>query len=147
MLKYIFHTDLAGIPLLAKNISRQLRGGEIVGLIGALGAGKTSFAQALARELGVKQKVTSPTFVIMQQFKGFLPKTKFTSSKPVTLTHIDTYRTKNFTELEALGITEAWSNQSGITIIEWADRIKNYLPTTTWYVYFDSPANKKMALL
>ena len=54
----------------AVKIAKKLKGGEILALSGTLGSGKTSFTKALAKELGVSRTVTSPTFVLMQQYKG-----------------------------------------------------------------------------
>ena len=115
----------------AKKIAKLLRGGEILALIGPLGAGKTTFTKALGKALKIKQKITSPTFVLLQSFP-FKLKTK----KELWMYHLDLYRTKNFNEVKALGLLEVWGRKDTITLIEWADKIKKYLPKDTKIIRF-----------
>lgn len=110
----------------AVKIAKKLKGGEILALSGTLGSGKTSFTKALAKELGVSRTVTSPTFVLMQQYK----------SKNFWIYHLDLYRTKNFAEVSALGLEEVWGRKETITVIEWAEKIQDHLPTNTIYINF-----------
>src|SRR3972149_11730179 len=92
--------SLADTNNIAKDIVKKLNGehktAKVIGLYGNLGAGKTAFAQELARELGIKEKVVSPTFVIMKRF--VIPKSKFKN-----MIHIDAYRLEKGAELEKLG--------------------------------------------
>lgn len=125
-----YTTSLDKIEDLTAMLSTTLRGGEVLALIGPLGSGKTTFTQALGRHLKICNRITSPTFIIMQVFKGRLKK------KPIQFYHLDLYRTKNFKEIIALGIEEFWQNRDNITVIEWADKIKNNLPKDTIYIYF-----------
>ena len=111
----------------AKKIAQKIKGGEIFALIGELGSGKTTFTKALGKELGIRQTISSPTFVMMQQFE--IPKSK------LFLYHLDLYRTKNFKEVQSLGITEWWGHPQTITVIEWADKILNDLPSNTTIIY------------
>jgi len=122
--------QLQEIPVAADLISKQLKGGEILALMGPLGAGKTTFAQHLGKKLKVKQRMPSPTFTIMHNFPATIP----ISRKKITLYHLDLYRTKNFREVKALGITEIWGAPESITIIEWANKIKRYLPKKTIFL-------------
>ncbi len=131
-MKRIYRTNLIGIPKLAETISKQLTGGEIFGLVGQLGSGKTTFAQALAKHLKVKGLVTSPTFIIMNRHKGWLPRTK----KPIFFHHLDLYRAKSYKEFTALGLEEVFNQTNSVTAIEWADSIKQYLPKHTCWIYF-----------
>ncbi len=124
-------TNLDGIPELARDVAKNLKGGEILALIGDLGSGKTTFTKALAKQLKVKETVSSPTFIICNRFEA-----KLSNKKKVFLNHLDLYRTKNFTELKALGLPELWSDKKAVTIIEWADKIKRHLPTKTRFIYF-----------
>lgn len=103
-------------------------GGEIFALSGDLGSGKTTFAKAFGKALGIKQNIPSPTFVLMQEFPT---KRKALSGRMITLYHLDLYRIKTFKEVKALGITEWWSHPETITIIEWAEKIKEQLPPQT----------------
>ena len=118
------------IPELAKSIARQLRGGEILALVGDLGSGKTTFTKALGKQLKIKNHITSPTFMVMNLFKAKA------GNKPVFFYHLDLYRTKNFKEVKALGITEIWGDPRTITVIEWADKIKRHLPKKTVLIKF-----------
>ena len=113
----------------AKNYAKKLKGGEIIGLIGNLGAGKTIFTKGLAAGLGIKKTITSPTFVIMKIYK-----TNYPISNIQYLAHIDAYRIKSAKNLIAIGVEEYFNRPDTITIIEWADRIKKILPKKTSYV-------------
>lgn len=105
----------------AKKFAKKLKGGEVLGLIGDLGAGKTVFAKGLAAGLGIKQKITSPTFVLMKVYPVNKKSIK-------NLVHIDAYRLKSERDLEAIGATEYFSDPSSVVLIEWADRVKKILP-------------------
>ena len=129
-MKKTLTTSLNQIPQLAKSMAAELKGGEILALVGDLGSGKTTFTQALAKQLKIKKRITSPTFTIMNVFKTRA------RSKEIFLYHLDLYRTKNFKEVEALGITEIWGDARTITIIEWADKIKSHLPKNTLLIKF-----------
>jgi len=131
-MKQLFRLPLSEVKRFAPRLAKQLRGGEVIALIGSLGSGKTTFTQSLAKALGVRQKVLSPTFIVFQEFPTKL-KTK--AKQPVSLAHLDLYRTKNFAELKALGLNQLWGQPQIITVIEWADKIKNHLPPATLYLY------------
>lgn len=103
---------------LAREFAKTLKGGEIIGLIGDLGAGKTIFAKGLAAGLGVKNTVTSPTFVLMKIYK-----IKRTTSKIKQLVHIDAYRLQPPTEAADIGLTD-YFNKKNILLIEWPQNIK-----------------------
>ena len=99
-------------------LGRLLNSGSVVALIGELGAGKTVFAQGLARGLGVApgDYVSSPSFALVNQYRGRFP-----------IFHVDTYRLGNEAEMVALGY-EDYFDPDGVTIIEWADRVRKLLP-------------------
>ncbi|MDR3642777.1 MAG: tRNA (adenosine(37)-N6)-threonylcarbamoyltransferase complex ATPase subunit type 1 TsaE [Candidatus Doudnabacteria bacterium] len=122
---------LNDIPKFAKQLANTLKGGEILALIGPLGAGKTTFAKALGKELNIKHKITSPTFTLMHSFAA-----KLKQGKPATLYHLDLYRTKNFREAKALGLNEFWGQPRTVTLIEWADKIGRHLPKKTKKIIF-----------
>jgi tRNA threonylcarbamoyladenosine biosynthesis protein TsaE len=100
-------------------LGARLEAGAVVACIGALGAGKTCFLQGLARGLGVESPVTSPTFVLVNQYRGRLP-----------VYHVDAYRTESLSELLDLGIEELLHGD-GVTVIEWADKLVPLLPSHT----------------
>lgn len=123
---------LDDIPKLALKIAKTLKGGETLALIGPLGAGKTTFTQLLAKALGVKTHVTSPTFIIMNRYRAKLPKLQ----TPIHLYHLDLYRTKDIHEVNALGLMHIWGQPNTITVIEWADKIKAHLPKHSIVITF-----------
>ncbi len=110
----------------ATEIAQTLKGGEVLALIGELGSGKTTFTKALGKALGIKRNIPSPTFVMMQEFK---------TKRGLILYHLDLYRTKNFTEVKSLGITEWWGHPKTVTVLEWADKIQDHLPKKTIFIY------------
>lgn len=123
--------NLQETQALAIKLARQLKGGEVIGLIGDLGAGKTTFTQALAKALGVTAIVNSPTFVLMKVYgvdQGSIKE----------LIHVDAYRLTQGSELENIGLTDYISRPDVLVVIEWADRIKDYLPKNTKYYHFVS---------
>ena len=85
-------------------------------MVGDLGAGKTTFIQALAVGLGVEDCVTSPTFVLINEYDGRIP-----------LYHFDVYRINHISEMEDLGYEEYFYGD-GVCAIEWADLIEGILP-------------------
>ncbi|MEX2285648.1 MAG: tRNA (adenosine(37)-N6)-threonylcarbamoyltransferase complex ATPase subunit type 1 TsaE [Planctomycetaceae bacterium] len=94
-----------------------LEPGQVVALVGPLGAGKTRLVQAIAVALGVERKdVTSPTFLLIQEYAGRLP-----------LYHFDTYRLRDSDEFLELGADELIYGL-GVCLIEWADRVSDVLP-------------------
>ena len=98
---------------LAQNIESEKFPNMVICLNGELGSGKTVFAKAFASAMGLDE-VSSPTFSIIKEYVGELP-----------FYHMDVYRVEN--NVENLGIEEYFT-KGGVTIIEWADMIKEYLP-------------------
>lgn len=98
----------------------------VLGLSGNLGSGKTTFLQGFAKGLGIKEKILSPTFVILKRFK----------IKNESFYHIDCYRIKNETDILMLGWKEIIKNPKNIIAIEWPERIKKLLPKNTIFTDF-----------
>ncbi|MEA3273416.1 MAG: tRNA (adenosine(37)-N6)-threonylcarbamoyltransferase complex ATPase subunit type 1 TsaE [Patescibacteria group bacterium] len=107
----------------AINLARQFRGGEILCLYGELGSGKTTFTQGLASGLGIQEAVNSPTFNILKLYP-----IKDAQQDIKRLYHIDCYRLEKPEDILGLGFKEWISDKEGITVIEWADKIKSILP-------------------
>ncbi|MFH1825373.1 MAG: tRNA (adenosine(37)-N6)-threonylcarbamoyltransferase complex ATPase subunit type 1 TsaE [Candidatus Firestonebacteria bacterium] len=101
---------------LGEKIGVLLKKGDIVSLIGELGVGKTYLTKGIVKGMGLDSDVKSPTFMIINEYKGIL-----------NVYHFDCYRIKNFKELERLGYEEYFYGD-GVTIIEWADKIRELLP-------------------
>lgn len=121
----------------AKRIMRKKIGvhARVIGLVGDLGAGKTTFVQGFAKALGIKRHLPSPTFLIFRSYT--LLAEPFRS-----LYHVDAYRLKDPTELDVLDFSDILKDRHNIVIIEWADRIKKILPPDTTWLYF-SHGNKE----
>lgn len=111
---------------LGKDFAKSLRAGDIVCLYGDLGSGKTTFVQGLAKGLGIKNRIISPTFVIVRSYK----------LKVISFYHIDLYRTQSERDIEGLGIEEIINNENNIVVIEWAEKLGNYLPKKRIDIHF-----------
>ena len=106
---------------IAKEIENCLCVGDVLVLSGDLGAGKTTFTKCLAKCLGVKEEITSPTFTFVNEY--------FSGKYP--LYHFDMYRVEDEEEALEIGVLDyfkARDKQQGLCIIEWAENIKNLLP-------------------
>jgi tRNA threonylcarbamoyladenosine biosynthesis protein TsaE len=101
---------------LGKKIGAFLLPNEVLALTGDLGAGKTTLIQGIAEGLGVKDYVTSPTFIIINEYQGRFP-----------FYHIDLYRLDEVSQIEDLGIEE-YFNKDGVCVIEWAEKLKELMP-------------------
>ena len=108
----------------ADQISKIIKSGMIIGFVGELGAGKTTIIKRIARNLGVKDSVTSPTFVIYKKYKTI---------KKCYLVHIDAYRLSNDSEIVIKEIVE--NKNHNIVFIEWADRIQ--MPKNSIIIYIE----------
>jgi tRNA threonylcarbamoyladenosine biosynthesis protein TsaE len=109
----------------------------VIGLRGNLGSGKTTFAQGFAKGLGITERVLSPTFFIVKQYK--LQDTRY---KLQTLYHVDCYRLQKPKELLDLGWKEIMQNPKSIVLVEWPDKVKTSIPKDTIWIFFHHK-NKK----
>lgn len=105
-----------GTVELGQKIGKTLRKNDVVALIGPLGAGKTTLIQGIAQGLGVKDYVTSPTFIIINEYEGRIP-----------FFHVDLYRLDRVDDIEDLGIEEYFS-RGGACVIEWAEKLGDLRP-------------------
>jgi len=122
--------------------AQNLHGGEIIGLIGDLGAGKTTFSQGIAEGLGVRQNVNSPTYVIMKIYR-----VEKKDSKIKNLVHIDAYRLESENDIENIGALEYFNRKDTVVLIEWADKIKNMLTKKTIFIKIKhSISNREFSL-
>lgn len=115
MEKKVIMTDgVDATQLIAERLAGQLKAGDVLTLEGELGTGKTAFTKGLAKGLGIKRNVNSPTFTIVKEYKGRLP-----------LYHMDVYRLEDSDE--DIGFSE-YFNGDGVSVVEWAQFIEDYLP-------------------
>lgn len=110
---------------LAREIAGCLQPGEILTLTGELGSGKTTFVQGLAMGLRIKQKILSPTFLIVRRYE--------VSSKYQVLSikyfyHIDLYRVEHESDLRGLGLEEILEDKESVSAIEWPAKLGSLLP-------------------
>lgn len=101
---------------LGERLGKRLRPGDVVALVGELGAGKTTITRGIAQGLGVEADIHSPTFTLIHEHPGTIP-----------LYHVDLYRIDRPEEAEDIGIEE-YIHGDGVTIIEWAEKIMPLLP-------------------
>lgn len=104
-----------------KQLGQRLRGGDVVALIGNLGAGKTAFAQGVGEAFCVKGPMTSPTFTLIHEYSGRIKGTE------VRLVHMDLYRLQHPEEAEVIGVEDAFV-EDAVCLIEWPEIIEDYLP-------------------
>lgn len=115
----------------AEKFAKTLRGGEVVALIGELGAGKTVFARGLARGLGIKQKIKSPTFLLMKIYNVKRESSRKAGEKTTLsrglqikfLVHVDAYRLSSAHELADIGLLDWLGRPDTVAVIEWADKV------------------------
>ncbi len=105
----------------------------VVGLSGDLGAGKTTFTQAVARALGIKDVVQSPTFVIMKSY----PTGKDSPCQWGRLIHLDCYRLERAEELARLGWAELIADPTNLILVEWPERVAEIIPTSSAQIKFE----------
>jgi tRNA threonylcarbamoyladenosine biosynthesis protein TsaE len=110
---------------LAARLATVARAGDLVCLVGELGAGKTQFAKGFAAGLGVEGTVTSPTFVLMAEYAGRLP-----------LFHLDLYRLADAADALAGGLLDE-RQLEGVVLVEWAERLGEALPAGRLDVLID----------
>lgn len=128
--KSLEETKNAAQGLVDLVLEQNRAGATVVSMVGNLGAGKTTFVQAVAEIFGVKDNITSPTFVIMKSYK--LENDKFDF-----LIHIDAYRLKGGEDLTKLGFNELVSNPRNLILIEWADLVSSVVPMDSIKLYFE----------
>lgn len=116
MKKTMLTTSAEQTIALGERLGRQLGPGDVIALFGDLGAGKTTLTKGIAVGMGLAADIHSPTFTLIHEHPGAVP-----------LYHVDLYRLSREEEIETLGLEE-YIYSDGVTIIEWADRMKSLLP-------------------
>ena len=107
---------------IGEELAQKLRGGDVLAFTGSLGMGKTAFTRGLARGLGCRGRVTSPTFTIVNEYEGRTP-----------LFHFDMYRLGSSDELFDIGWDD-YLARGGVCAVEWSERVSDALPEDTIFV-------------
>jgi tRNA threonylcarbamoyladenosine biosynthesis protein TsaE len=117
-------------------LGRQLLGGEVIGLSGDLGAGKTCFVRGVASGLGVPSEypVASPTFTLLNEYPGRL-----------TLFHADLYRLNRIDDLVEIGLIDHYGG-NGVCIVEWFDRFPEAIPREHLAICFNAKSDTSRML-
>jgi tRNA threonylcarbamoyladenosine biosynthesis protein TsaE len=123
--------------LIGKIIGRSLIEKDVVALVGDLGAGKTCLTQGIARGLGVpdEYQITSPSFTLINEYQGRM-----------MLYHLDLYRLSQAREIDDMGYEEYLFGQ-GVSVIEWADKVKDILPDDTLFVLINYTDEKERNII
>lgn len=127
---------------LGQSFGASLKKGGVLALVGDLGAGKTTFVQGLAKGLGIKERITSPTFILVRSYQA--------QKKGISnLYHVDLYRLeKNVSEeIENLGLPEVWADKNNLVVVEWAERARETLPKgTVWITFANRGEGRKITI-
>ena len=107
---------------IGESLAQELRAGDVLAFTGSLGMGKTAFTRGLARGLGCRGRVTSPTFTIVNEYEGKTP-----------LFHFDMYRLGSSDELFDIGWDD-YLARGGVCAVEWSERVSDALPGDTIFV-------------
>lgn len=125
----------AATRALGARLGAAAREGDVVALVGPLGAGKTELARGIARGLAVDEPIASPTFVLVAEHPG-----------RVTLFHVDCYRLGGAEDALAAGILDDRAAE-GVTVIEWAERIAPALPAGRLEIAIDGAGDSPRTLV
>ena len=117
--------DAASTRALAGALAAAARAGDLISLVGDLGAGKTQFAKGFGAALGITDTIVSPSFVLMAEYRGRLP-----------LFHVDLYRLADAADALAGGLIDD-RQAEGVTLVEWAERLADALPAERLDVLID----------
>ncbi|MBE6971298.1 MAG: tRNA (adenosine(37)-N6)-threonylcarbamoyltransferase complex ATPase subunit type 1 TsaE [Ruminococcaceae bacterium] len=120
-MEYLSHS-VEETEAIGEALAKLLSAGSVVAYRGTLGMGKTAFTRGLARGLGCRGRVTSPTFTIVNEYRGSVP-----------LFHFDMYRLEDEEALFDIG-WEDYLTRGGICAVEWSENVESALPENTVYV-------------
>lgn len=135
-------TEKLGEILAREILKSSFKKAIVLGLKGDLGGGKTTFLKGFAKGLGIKEKILSPTFIILKKFN-----IKHRTSNFKHFYHLDCYRIERPKEILDLGFKEIIQNPKNIVAIEWAEKIEKILPKNKILILFKFLDKKKRTIL
>ena len=118
-----------------RQFARTIRPGDVIALIGELGAGKTLFVKGLVSGLGCNAAVTSPTFMLIHEYCG----------DRFPIFHFDFFRLEDAKEAERLDL-DGYFFANGVSVIEWADRFRDLIPEIARWISFEAKSETKRAI-
>ncbi|MEK7143172.1 MAG: tRNA (adenosine(37)-N6)-threonylcarbamoyltransferase complex ATPase subunit type 1 TsaE [Patescibacteria group bacterium] len=126
-----------------RQFAKKLKGGEVIGLKGELGSGKTTFIKGLAKGLKIQEIITSPTFVILKTYPAKI------GQKKIKLAHLDCYRLKSIQDAKSIGIEDYLGRKDTIVVIEWPEKISKILPKNIINIHFKhlNPSQRKIIIV
>jgi tRNA threonylcarbamoyladenosine biosynthesis protein TsaE len=113
-------------------LAKNLNNCDFIALYGNLGGGKTTFVQGLAAGLGIKKRLISPTFIILRSYS-----INRQNPDEKMFYHLDLYRIYNEYDLKGIGIEEIIDDKKSIKVVEWAEKMKDFLPEKRMDIFFD----------
>ena len=128
--------NAAETKAVGERLAREIQTGDVLALVGDLGAGKTQFVKGLAKGLGSTAVVTSPTFTLVHEYQG--------SRLPIY--HFDFYRIESLAALRAIGFDEIVFG-GGVSVIEWADRFAEAIPPQARWIKFEIVSEDQRRIL
>lgn len=126
MLKKFISNSYKETENIAEEFAKTLNGGEVIAFIGGLGMGKTCFMRGLSRGLGYTGNVTSPTFALVNEYRG----------GRLPIFHFDMYRVASFDDLYSTGYFD-YLEENGVIAAEWSENISSALDDNTIYIIFE----------
>jgi tRNA threonylcarbamoyladenosine biosynthesis protein TsaE len=117
-------------------LAEKIQAGDVLALVGDLGAGKTQFVKGLAEGLGSTEVVTSPTFTLVHEYQG----------NRLPIYHFDFYRIESLAALRAIGFDEIIFG-GGVSVIEWADRFADAIPPQARWIKFEIVSDDQRRIL
>ena len=126
MLKKFISNSYKETENIAEEFAKTLNGGEVIAFIGGLGMGKTCFMRGLSRGLGYTGDVTSPTFALVNEYRG----------GRLPIFHFDMYRVASFDDLYSTGYFD-YLEENGVIAAEWSENISSALDNNTIYIIFE----------
>ncbi len=132
--------NVAATRSFAQKMASLLPAGTMIAMEGEMGSGKTTFAQGFAQGLGIRENVGSPTFKLVSEYTG----------TELKLYHIDCYRLENENDFFNIGGEQYLVPNDGITLIEWAEMLKQVLPENCIRIHFsriaDAPDKRDLVI-